>query len=221
LPSRPRARTVPPPERSSREDKAGQPPSAAGRSRRQIFTPRPLIQTPGPDPDTPVEHVRLAVGRVVGAHGLAGELKVVPLTDDTDQFDRFRFVYLGDEAIPRRVRGVRFHGGQVLLRLAGIGTRDGAEAHRGEMIRVRGAELRPLDEGEYFLYQLIGLEARDQAGERLGTVVDLIETGTADVVVIQPDGDAPQVLLPNIPTAVLEIRPRERVMVVRPLDYIE
>ena len=78
--------------------------------------------------------------------------------------------------------------------------------------------IRPLAANEYFLYQVIGLEAFDEAGTRLGRVTDLIETGANDVLVVTPD-DGPDLLVPSHPDVVVELDPAAGRLVVRPLRF--
>jgi 16S rRNA processing protein RimM len=87
-------------------------------------------------------------------------------------------------------------------------------------VKIAGSDARPLAEGEYFLFQLIGLKAETESGEPLGTVVDLIETGAHDVLVIgeRPE-TAEQLLVPNHPEFVLEMLPEESRIVIRPPEY--
>jgi 16S rRNA processing protein RimM len=159
------------------------------------------------------------VGVIIGTHGLSGELKVRLTTDDPEHLARVRRLYVGDERLPRRVLGVRFHGGNALLRLQGIATPEEGAALRGQPLRIAGSDARPLAPGEFYFYQLIGLEAVDEAGTTLGTVTDIIETGAHDVLVVSPAGGGPDLLLPNHPEVVLDIRPAEGRMIVRPLVY--
>jgi 16S rRNA processing protein RimM len=180
-----------------------------------------LIESAGPDPQTDPAGVRLVVGVVAGGHGVHGELKVRPLTDDLEHFSQLREVYLGEEDRPRRIRGFRLHGGHVLLRLAGIVTPEAAALLRGAELRAPARALRPLEEGEFFLYQVIGLEVRTEDGVLLGSVVDLMETGASDVFVIARPDSKEQVLLPNRPEVVLSIDPAHGAMTVRPLEYLE
>ncbi len=156
----------------------------------------------------------------MGTHGVNGELKVRPVTDAPEQFEQLSSVYVGDEERPRKVQHARFHGGNVLLKLRGIATPEDAATFRGQPIRISGKVAIPLEPGEYLLYQLIGLDVFDEAGKKLGTTVDLIETGSRDVFVIRPEGGGTEILLPNIEEAVLEIVPSERRMVVRLLEYL-
>lgn len=163
--------------------------------------------------------MRLTIGTLNGVHGVNGELKLRVASDEPEHLRRIKRVWVGEEPEPRRVRGVRFHGGQALIRLSGVTTPEAGRALQGQPLRIPGSEARPLAPGEYFLYQLIGLDVFDEAGRRLGRVADLIETGANDVFVVAPAEGGPDTLLPNLPHVVLEIRPDERRMVVRPLVY--
>ena len=179
------------------------------------------MDTVGPDPATPLADVRLVVGTVSGPHGVRGELKLRLATDDPEHLRAVKRVYVGDELRARRLLGVRFHAGQALLRLQGITTPEAVDALRGQPVRIAGGDARPPAPGEFFLYQLIGLEAVDEAGTRLGRVTDLLETGAHDVFVVAPPGGGPDLLLPNHPDVVLDVRPDEGRMTVRPLVYDE
>ena len=73
--------------------------------------------------------------------------------------------------------------------------------------------------GEFFLYQLVGLDVRDESGAELGIVTDVLETGANDVFVISPAGGGPDLLIPHVPEVVLDIVPSEGRMVIRPPLY--
>jgi 16S rRNA processing protein RimM len=178
----------------------------------------PLSETAGPDPATPPHETRLAIGVVVGTHGLQGELKLRLSTDDPEHLSRVKRVYIGDDDTRRRVQGVRFHSGFALLKVAGVNNPEQANALRGEKIRISGKDARPLDEGEFFYYQLVGLVAVDEDGTKIGTVFDIIETGTNDVLVIKTEaGD--EMLVPNHPDFVPAVEPDKGRLTVKPPDY--
>lgn len=159
------------------------------------------------------------IGTVSGAFGVRGELKMRLLTDDPEHLATLKRVYVGDEPGARRLLGVRFHGGQALLRLEGVGTPEAVDGLRGQPVRIDGRDARPAAPGEFFLFQVIGLEAVDEAGTSVGRVTDLMETGAHDVFVVTPVGGGPDILLPNHPEVVIEVRPEEGRMTVRPLVY--
>jgi 16S rRNA processing protein RimM len=188
-----------------------------------VVRPRPtrprLAETDGPDSDTPLAEVRLVVGTIAGPHGVRGEAKLRLVTDDPEHLSRIKRVYLGEETEPRRLLGLRLHAGKALIRIQGLTTPEEVDALRGQPVRIAGGDARPPAPGEFFLYQLIGLEAVDEAGTRLGRVADVMETGAHDIFVVSPIESGPDLLLPNHPDVVLDVQPDAGRMIVRPLVY--
>ncbi|MDQ3780396.1 MAG: ribosome maturation factor RimM [Chloroflexota bacterium] len=189
------------------------------RPKRSTARPPRLVQTPGPDPATPLDQVRLTVGTIIGPHGVQGEAKVRLTTDQPDHLQTLNEIFVGEESAPRRLLGLRFHQHHALLRFSGCTTPEAVEMLRGQALRIHGTDARPLEPGEFFLFQLLGLTVRDEAGNTLGQVIDVMETGAHDVLVISPPGDGPDLLLPNHPEVVLDVRPDQGWMIVRPLEY--
>lgn len=179
----------------------------------------PLLETAGPEADTPLDQVRLAIGQINGTHGVEGEMRLRLTTDDPGQLRKIKRVYIGDEPAARRLIGVRFHQGAALIRVMGVRTVDQARELFGQFVRISGQDARPLQPGEFYWYQAIGLTAYDEAGESIGVVADILETGANEVFVIRPESGGQDVLIPNIPSAVLELDPAQHRMVIRPLRY--
>jgi len=140
-------------------------------------------------------------------------------TDDPAHLLTIKRLYLGDETTPRTVLEARLHAGNALMRLQGISTPETVERFRGTPLRIRGSDARPLATGEYFLYQIIGLEVFDESGNRLGRVTDLMETGANNVLVVAPDDGGADILLPSHPDVVIAMDPAAGRVVVRPLTY--
>ena len=186
---------------------------------RRRFTPPNLARTRGPAPDTPLEQVQLAVGRVVGTHGLEGELRVQLLTDNPEHLLDAERLLVGDKRTPFTIDSIRFHKGMALIAFDEIADVDEAETLRGSVLRIAGADLPPLAENEYYLYQVVGIEARAESGDVLGTVSDVIETGANNVFVVTPADGGKELLFPSIPEVVLDIRPTEGYLVIRPQTY--
>lgn len=160
----------------------------------------------------------LAVGKVIRAHGLHGELSVAVLTEFPERFETMEWVYLGDEfeATPYRLEGYRWHKRNILMTLAGISDRAQAQALRGQYVQIPIEEATALPQGEYYLYQLVGLQVITTAGENLGTVADIIETGANDVFVVEMNDR--QILLPGIPEVVEAIDLAKGQMIVNLID---
>jgi 16S rRNA processing protein RimM len=196
----------------------GRTPRARRRAPQPKRTPPRLADTAGPEPGAPPAHVRLTVGTILGPHGVNGEFKLRLQTDDPEHLLTLKRVYLGEEKAPRTVLGARMHAGNALMRLQGISSPETVDRFRGTPLRIRGADARPLAPDEYYLYQVIGLDAFDEAGNRLGRVTDLLETGANDVLVITPDEGA-DILLPSHPEVVVSMEPSAGKIIVRPLTY--
>lgn len=136
---------------------------------------------------------RQVVGRIVGVHGLRGELKVEGLVDQLDRFDDFTSVGLsppdqegGDEL--QTILAWRVHKGQVLLSLEGCDDRSTAEGYRGFLVWIPFEQRQELEEGRFFIDDLLGLAVRGPEGESVGEVVDFQEQGTGVLEVRKTSG---------------------------------
>jgi 16S rRNA processing protein RimM len=160
----------------------------------------------------------LAIGQVIRAHGLRGEVSIKVLTEFPERFKTTRQVYLGNEyqATPYRLESFRWHQQNILLTLAGIINRTQAEALVGQWVQVPLTEAMPLPEGSYYLYQLIGLPVQTVEGELLGVISDILETGANDVYVVKQDGR--EILLPAIPDVIKKVDLTAGVMIVKLID---
>ncbi len=157
----------------------------------------------GPTGHTPGDTL-LEVGTVTRPHGIAGEVKVQTSPEYLTALEGVRRVYLGETPTEKRIEGCRVHQGAVLLRLDGVRTRNDAEALRGARVRVRAADLPQLDEGEYYSHDLVGLRVADEAGRELGTIGEVLATGSNDVYVVNtPEGK--ELLLPAIDSVIRKV----------------
>lgn len=150
----------------------------------------------------------LVVGRVLRPHGVRGEVRVEMHTAQPERFTWLEQVYLAthpDDVQPRPVpvTGARFHKKVVLLKLGGYEDRNAAETLRGRWLLVPEEDAIPLEEDEYYLYELEGLAVFSDEGERLGVLVEVLETKANNVFVVA--GPRGEVLLPDIDEVVQEI----------------
>jgi 16S rRNA processing protein RimM len=198
------------------EPRAGSPSRVRSTNpRRRTGGPRRLSQTRGPEPSTSLDDVRLAIGTIGGTHGVRGELKLKLLTDRPEHLTTIRRVYLGSSDEPIQVNGLRFHGDDALISLAGVDNPEEGKKLGGLTVRIAGSDAKPLEEGEYFLFQLIGLRAETEDGTEVGEVTDLLETGAHDVLVIQPTQGGEDILIPNHPEYVVATEPEAGRIIVR------
>lgn len=160
----------------------------------------------------------LAIGKVIRAHGVRGEISVTVLTEFPERFASTEWVYLGNEfeADPYQLEGYRWHKRKVLLKLAGVTDRTQAEQLKGQFVQIPLENAMPLPEGSYYLYQLLGLEVVTTDGNVLGPIVDIIETGANDVYVV--DNEQRQILLPAIPDVVQSVDLEEGRMLIKVIE---
>lgn len=148
------------------------------------------------------------VGVITSTHGLKGEVKVFPTTDDPKRFKRLKEVILdtGKERLTLEVEGVKFFKQLVILKFKGIDNINDVEKYRKASLLVARKDAVRLQKDEYFIADLMGLKVRNEDGEKIGVLKDVIETGANDVYVIDLD-DGRELLLPAIKQCVLEVDP--------------
>lgn len=167
-------------------------------------------------PDKQPEPRYLAIGRILRPHGIAGELRVEVFTDFPERLSTLEFLYVGSSYRRYTLHSVRSHQGCLLLRLVEITDRNAAELLRNQIVWVSSADAVPLEEGEYYFHQLLGMQVSTEAGEVLGEIVEVLDTpGANDVYVVH--GLRGEVLIPAIRDVVLSIDIQAGHMVIRPL----
>jgi 16S rRNA processing protein RimM len=127
----------------------------------------------------------MAVGCIVGLHGLAGELKVELHTDFPERFAPGAHLRLGEALLEYVIVASRMHKTHLLLKLNGITRREQAEVLRGQWLFVPEEDALALEEGAYWVHEIIGLEVETEEGRHLGDISDVIFTGANEVYVVR------------------------------------
>lgn len=148
----------------------------------------------------------LQVGVITSTHGVRGEVKVFPTTDDPARFKKLKNVVLdtGKEMIGLEVAGVKFFKNMVIVKFKGIDNINDVEKYRQKSLYVTRENAVKLKKNEYFIADLIGLAAKSDEGEDLGTLSDVLQTGANDVYVLSKEG-SDDILLPAIRECVKEV----------------
>ncbi|MCH5273987.1 MAG: 16S rRNA processing protein RimM [Lachnospiraceae bacterium] len=148
----------------------------------------------------------LRVGVVTTTHGVRGEVKVFPTTDDAGRFKQLKKAYLdlGNELLPVTVEGVKFFKQTVIVKFKEIGDMDQAALYRNKDILIEREDAVPLEENEFYICDLIGLSVVADTGESLGVLTDVLKTGANDVFEVTTT-DKKTVLIPYIEDCVKEI----------------
>ncbi len=161
----------------------------------------------------------LVVGRVGRPHGVRGELRVEVLTDFPERFAPGERLLIGHEGVaapqPVIIVSARPHQGNLLVRFDLASDRDAAARLTNQLLYVPTGDAHRLPEGTHYAYELEGLEVMTADGRRLGTVREVLETGSADVLLVS-DGPR-EVLIPMIATVIAAIDIEAGRVVVTPL----
>ena len=158
---------------------------------------------------------RFKLGQIVNAVGLKGESKVYPYTDYKERFEELDSLYI--ENTLYNIEKVRYMGEMAIVKFEGVSDRNAAEALKGKYLYVDRENARELDEDEYFIPDLIGLEIKDEKGGVIGKLSDVIKNAAHDVYEIEmPDGR--KFMIPAVGEFVLDVDMDSRVMTVRLIE---
>ena len=145
----------------------------------------------------------LQIGKIVNTHGVRGEVRLIPLTDDPRRFDDLEWVFVEKEStmVKYSINEVKYTKGSVILKLSGIDTIEAADALRGCYILVDRSNAVKLPKDSYFICDILGSTVADEKDEVLGQLVDVLQTGSNDVYVIKNDAGK-ELLLPALKSVV-------------------
>ena len=163
----------------------------------------------------------LQVGVISSTHGIAGEVKVFPTTDDVKRFKKLKEVILdtGKERMTLHICQVKFFKQMVILKFKEFQNINEVERFRGKSLYVTRENAVKLQKDEYFIADMIGMRVVSTEGEELGTLTDVLQTGANDVYVVEQNG-ASQLLLPAIKDCILDINMEQMVMTLPALSRI-
>lgn len=161
----------------------------------------------------------LQVGAITQTHGIRGEVKVFPTTDDPKRFRKLKDVILdtGKEKITLEIEGVKFFKQFVILKFKGFDNINDIECYKGKNLYVTRENAVKLSKNEYFIADLIGLAVYDEEEKLLGELTDVLQTGANDVYTVKLAAGG-EVLLPAIQQCILAIDMENRKMKVHILE---
>ncbi len=160
----------------------------------------------------------LEIGKIVNVHGLRGDVKVMPWCDEPEFLCEFEMLYLGKEHAEVCIDDARVFKNTVILHLEGCDTVEAAEKLHGKVLYMHRDDVE-LEEGVYFIQDLIGLEVIDaDNGTVYGVLKDVAQTGANDVYEVRDDVCKKTYWIPAIPSVILETDVDGGVMKIRPLE---
>ena len=163
------------------------------------------------------EPVYLVIGFLRRAHGVRGEIMMDLHTEFPERLRSGKKLFVGDEHMPVTLVGARPHAKGMLVKFKGVETPEDAGQMRNQWVYVRTTDLPSLPEGKLYQHELFGFMVVDENENLLGELVEIIETGANNVYVVR-DEEGKEILLPAIPSVVLETDAARRVMRVHLLE---
>ncbi|MCR5823306.1 MAG: ribosome maturation factor RimM [Lachnospiraceae bacterium] len=156
----------------------------------------------------------LRVGVISNTHGIHGEVKVYPTTEDLNRFDSLKQVFLdnGKELKELEVEGVKYFKGMAILKFKGIDNINDVERWKQCDLLVTRENAIPLNEGEYYIYDIIGLPvfSDSDAENSIGTLTEVLQTGANDVYVVKNKSKDKEILVPAIKDCKIKISLEEK-----------
>lgn len=158
----------------------------------------------------------IETGKIVNIHGLRGEVKIMPWSDDPEFICEFDILYYGKDKKILEIENARVHKNMVLVKFKDIDTPETANLLRNNIIYIDRNDVE-LEEGTYFIQDLIGLKVINaDTNEEYGTVRDVFQTGANDVYEVK--NDEKTVLIPAIPDVIVNTDIENSVLMIRPLE---
>lgn len=156
----------------------------------------------------------LEIGQIVNTFGIKGMVKIRPFTDDIRRFDRLKKVYIKKNNVEEyEIEEVKYHKDMVLIKFKGIENLEQANLLRNYYLLINRDEEEPLEEGRYYIVDMLGIEVYTDEGKKLGILDDIFNTGSNDVYVIK-DELGKQILLPAIKEVIKQVDIENKKMIV-------
>ncbi|MDP4178006.1 MAG: ribosome maturation factor RimM [Bacillota bacterium] len=155
----------------------------------------------------------ITIGQIINTHGLKGELKVYPLTDDIRRYRKLSKFFI--DGIEKKVVWCKLQTDRVILKLEDINTIEEASNYKNKYIEVKREDAVKLEEGRFFIADIIGCSVIDTENVNFGTVYDVIKTGSNDVYWVKGQED---LMVPALESVVVKIDIENKQIVIKPLE---
>ena len=155
----------------------------------------------------------ITIGRILAPSGVKGKLKVKIETDFPQRFTSRSKVYVNRQ--PTTIDGAEWHGGKLVVKLNAIDSIESAQKLSGNIIEIHHSQVQPLPEGQYYHFQLIGIEVRTTEGESLGHIIEIKSTESNDVYIVS--GAKGEILIPAIEDVVKSVDLDRGCLIIEPI----
>lgn len=160
----------------------------------------------------------IQVGKIINTHGIKGEIKIYPLTDDIHRFDSLKTVYLGEDKIEVEIEGVKYHKGIVILKFKEFDNINEILPYKGEFLYIDSMDKVVLPEDHFFLFDVIGCTVFTKDEKRLGSISRVIQSASNDIYIVQDDERNKEYMIPAVKEFFVSIDVDNKRIIIDPIE---
>ncbi len=160
----------------------------------------------------------IKVGRIINTHGIRGELKVLPLTDNLDRFDDLKIVYIGNNKEKVEIEQVKYHKGLAIIKLKEFDNINQVLKFKDDFLYIDVEDKVELPEDHYFIFDIVDCNVYDTKGRKIGVVTDVLQYTSNDVYVVKDMEKNKEYLIPAVKEFVVDIDVENKKIIIDPIE---
>lgn len=160
----------------------------------------------------------IKVGRIINTHGIRGELKVFPLTDNLDRFDDLKIVYIGNNKEKVEIEQVKYHKGLAIIKLKEFHNINQVLKFKDDFLYIDVEDKVELPEDHYFIFDIVDCNVYDTKGRKIGVVTDVLQYTSNDVYVVKDMEKNKEYLIPAVKEFVVDIDVENKKIIIDPIE---
>ncbi|HLR36214.1 MAG TPA: ribosome maturation factor RimM, partial [Tissierellales bacterium] len=155
---------------------------------------------------------------IINTHGIKGEVKVLPFTDNIHRFDELKKIYIGEYKLKVEITNVRYKDNIVMLKFDNYHNINEVEKFKNQDVYIDEKDKIELNDNQFFIFDIIGCTVLDTFGRKIGTVIDVIKLGSSDIYVIKDNSIDKEYLIPAVEEFIKDINIEEKIIKVDPIE---
>lgn len=158
------------------------------------------------------------VGTITNTHGIRGEVKVFPITDDVNRFSNLKKIYLGDRKIQLDIERVKYHKGLAIIKFKQYNNINEIISFKNQFIYVDDESKVVLPENHFFISELLNCDVYNMDGEKLGYIKDIMESSSNDVYIVRDDSLNKEYLIPAVKEFIKSVNLDDKKIIINPIE---
>lgn len=158
------------------------------------------------------------IGKIINTHGIRGEVKIFPLTDNIDRFNLLKYAYLGERKEKVVIENVRFHKGIVILKFKEYSDINDVLSFKDQYIYVDDENRVVLPENHFFIYDLLNCQVFDTEGTKLGFIKDIMQGASNDIYIVKDDINNKEYLIPAVKQFIVDVNITNKKIIISPIE---